>query len=349
MLMSWAIEGFAYQLIGVKWPTPQAIVHVHILDTMGRDRAPSGETWNAAYEQAMLEWSDPTPFSFLVVPNSQPDPCLSTPEARDGKNSVGFATSFCGTSFGAATLAVTQMTLVGDHFVDVATIFNDVFDWDIYSGPIRADGFVDFSRVAVHEIGHIIGLDHENTAPSIMGQVIGDVEVPLLDDVNGVFAIYGGSLPAPPPTACLPPTAISLNTSFNATLTAGDCNIAPLFNLPATFFADLYAIIVTSPGNLSVQMSASSFDTFLLLLDAQTMKPIDLDDDSGWNLNSLIVRDLATGNYVIVATSAFSGVTGTYTLASSFELYTVKKIDKRPRMTGVLPAIFILLLEDESP
>jgi len=91
------------------------------------------------------------------------------------------------------------MTLVGDHFVDVATIFNDVFNWDIYSGPIRADGFIDFSRVAVHEIGHIIGLDHENIAPSIMGQVISDVEVPQLDDVNGVFAIYGGSLPAPPP------------------------------------------------------------------------------------------------------------------------------------------------------
>jgi hypothetical protein len=133
-------------------------------------------------------------------------------------------------------------------------------------------------------------------------------------------------------------------------LTAGDCNIAPLFNLPATLFADLYAVTVTSPGNLSVRMNASSFDTFLLLLDAQTMKLIDFDDDSGWSLNSLIVRDLAAGNYVIAATSAFYGATGTYTLDSSFDLYTVKTIDKRPNnKTGALPAIIILLLEDELP
>jgi len=79
------------------------------------------------------------------------------------------------------------------------------------------------------------------------------------------------------------------------------------------------------------------------------MKEIDLDDNSGWNLNSMIVRDLAPGNYVIVATSAFYGDTGTYTLASAFQLYTVKEIDKRPRKTGVLPAIINLLLEDESP
>ena len=74
-------------------------------------------------------------------------------------------------------------------------------------------------------------------------------------------------------------------------------------------------------------MSASVFDTFLLLLDAQTMKPIDLDDDSGVNLNSLMVRDLAAGNYVIVATSAFFSVTGTYTLTSSFAPYPVKQVD----------------------
>jgi hypothetical protein len=215
---------------------------------------------------------------------------------------------------------------------------------------MRADGFIDFSRVAVHEIGHIIGLAHENVAPSIMAPVIGEVEVPLPDDVNGVFAIYGGPLPEPPPVDCPPPVAIPLNTSFTATLTTGDCNVAPLFNIPAAHFADLYAITVTSPGHLSVQTSASSFNTFLLLLDAQTLKPIDLDDDDGWFFNSLMVRDLAAGDYVIVASAAYIGVTGTYTLTSSFELYTVKIIDKRPtNKTGALPAIIMLLLEDESP
>ncbi len=327
LLMTWAIEGFAYHLIGSRWPTPETIMHVHILDTLGRDRAPSGKTWNAAYEKAMLEWSDPTPFNFLIVPNSRPDPCLSTPEARDGKNSVGFATSFCGTSFGAATIAITQMTFVSEHFADVATIFNDIFAWDIYSGPLRGDGVIDFSRVAVHELGHIVGLDHDNVVPSIMGQVVGNVEVPQQDDVNAVFVIYGEP-PAPPtPSPCAPPVSIPLSTNFNASLTASDCNIAPLFNLPFTLFADLYAVAVTSPGNLVVRMSARVFDTFLLLLDAQTMKPIDLDDDSGINLNSLMVRDLAAGNYVIVATSAFFSVTGTYTLTSSFAPYPVKQVD----------------------
>ena len=309
-------------------------MHAHILDTLGRDRAPSGETWNVAYEKAMLEWSDPTPFNFLVVPNSRPNPCLSTPVVRDGKNSVGFATSFCGTSFGAATVAVTQMTFVGEHFADVATIFNDIFAWDVYSGELRTDGVIDFSRVAVHELGHIVGLDHENVAPSIMGQVVGDVETPQLDDTNGIFIIYAGPPPPPAPNPCAPPVPIPLSTNFNAGLTVEDCDIAPLFNLPFTLFADLYAITVTSPGHLVVRMNASAFDTFLVLLDAQTMKPIDLDDDSGAGLNSLVVRDLATGNYVIVATSAFFGVTGGYTLAASFDSYPVKSVDNCPNLVN---------------
>ena len=133
----------------------------------------------------MFEWVVATPFNLLVVPNSHSDPCLSTPDTKDGKNSFGFATSFCGTSFGDTTIAVTQWTYIDGHFVDVAIVFNDLFSWDVYSGPLRANGQIDFSRVAIHETGHLIGLSHEDVAPSIMRGWVTDVEIPQQDDKWG--------------------------------------------------------------------------------------------------------------------------------------------------------------------
>jgi len=52
---------------------------------------------------------------------------------------------------------------------------------------------MDFRRVAVHELGHALGLAHENNPniPAIMAPTISNIEKPQPDDINGVRALYG--------------------------------------------------------------------------------------------------------------------------------------------------------------
>ncbi|MGB5441799.1 MAG: thrombospondin type 3 repeat-containing protein, partial [Gammaproteobacteria bacterium] len=68
------------------------------------------------------------------------------------------------------------------------TIFNNNEEWDLYSGSWT--GIPEFKRVAVHELGHGLGLEHPGDSSAIMWPVSGDVEVPQGDDIQGAAAVY---------------------------------------------------------------------------------------------------------------------------------------------------------------
>jgi hypothetical protein len=70
----------------------------------------------------------------------------------------------------------------GDMHFDVAE------NWSCSSGP----GVIDIGVVAIHEIGHSIGLQHEATNPAIMQPFYNPaLNAPLIDDINGAVQIYG--------------------------------------------------------------------------------------------------------------------------------------------------------------
>ena len=115
----------------------------------------------------------------------------------NGNHDVVWSYSVCpGNPFGAHTLAVTQTwyrTLTGQA-LDSDVVFNRNPDWDIYDGPERYDA-VDFRRVALHEFGHVLGLDHPDdqgqSRTAIMNSRVSDLDRLQSDDIRGIRALYG--------------------------------------------------------------------------------------------------------------------------------------------------------------
>jgi hypothetical protein len=78
-------------------------------------------------------------------------------------------------------------------FTDADIIFNANLSWSVYDDPWESGPFTgisDFRRVAVHELGHTLGLGHEDGKTAIMNSFAGDVTDPATDDIEGVDTIY---------------------------------------------------------------------------------------------------------------------------------------------------------------
>lgn len=85
-------------------------------------------------------------------------------------------------------------------------MFNASMPWDIYDGPLRAQTD-EFRRVAMHELGHALGLGHSGDVDALMWANATNVQRPAADDFAGLAALYGpgtltitrfvASLPAP--------------------------------------------------------------------------------------------------------------------------------------------------------
>lgn len=81
-------------------------------------------------------------------------------------------------------------TLGGDLHFDVGhTWVNDPID-------VSGNGQFDFYTVALHELGHNLGLDHSSVVGSVMEPIYGGARRTLhADDIAGIQALYG--VPAP--------------------------------------------------------------------------------------------------------------------------------------------------------
>ncbi len=104
-------------------------------------------------------------------------------------------------SYGENTLAVALISyetqdLGPPAIVESDIVVNSARQFDIFSGALgssKAGIFAaDFRRVALHELGHAIGLGHEETQQAVMAPTLGDIDSLQEDDIAGVEALYSG-------------------------------------------------------------------------------------------------------------------------------------------------------------
>lgn len=89
-------------------------------------------------------------------------------------------------------LGDTSYTYSGRSLLSAAIEFDSGEGWHVSgSKVVSADG-VDLFEVALHEIGHAIGLDHYNAAPAVMNAFLSRSVTDLTtSDIDGIQALYG--------------------------------------------------------------------------------------------------------------------------------------------------------------
>ena len=184
------------------WPDGNIVMHLQL---GASTRLTDGKTWNSAAIDMLAEWNKQMVRSqFTTVTDS-------SAAVGDGNrvNNVLFSSSIFGRTFGTDTLAVTTVWTQGGRRVESDVLFNSRFNWDSYRGPLRTGANnAEFSRVALHEFGHVLGLDHPDTAgqfvSAIMNSRAGALDALTQDDRDGAAFLYASNAGVSAPVLTLP-------------------------------------------------------------------------------------------------------------------------------------------------
>lgn len=146
----------------------------------------SGDAERQAVRTALATWAQVIPLDFIEVPIE------SNPALKFGwySGSHGDTSSFDG---GGGVLAHAYYppplggTFTGNCHFDEAEV------WGIGTGG----GAIDLETVALHEVGHLLGLAHSTVSGSVMAAYYSGVRRSLsADDVAGIQSLYGKPGPA---------------------------------------------------------------------------------------------------------------------------------------------------------
>ncbi len=248
-----------------------------------------------------------------------------------------------GIDFGANVLAVTLSYRSGlpredgtYARVESDVIFNSTRSWDSYRGALQSA--VDIRRVAIHEFGHVLGLDHPNqdnqTVLAIMNSTISYLDGLQPDDIHGAQFQYGrpGGFAAPAndhfanaaPLALNGTGAVVNTESIGATRESGEPLHGagdPQTDPGATGGASIWwRWTATAGGRLKVDTKGSPFDTMLAAYTGDSLATLtqlagEDDIDPGIIRTSEIEFDVVFGTTYHFAVDGWAGEWGVVKLS----------------------------------
>ena len=215
ILVWWLHDSLAYVRsstpagVDIFWSSSEATLNLRLGCPPNGDLSAWGPCWDDAARDAAQQWNvSGAQFTFRIQSPSRSASVACDSSATDGITTVVWADTNCGMAFGDETLAITQNWFYSTgELIDSDVLFNTNKDWTTYSGPQRFDA-IDFHRVAIHEFGHVLGLDHPDEhgqfVDAIMNSKTGNIDRLQTDDINGIRAIYGSdaSRGQPDPDYC---------------------------------------------------------------------------------------------------------------------------------------------------
>jgi hypothetical protein len=287
------------------------------------------QTWNPYLAHLQFSWVKNSPV---------------TPAQGDDEMSVMFDNKIFGDSFGTGVLAVTLLAYRNGNFEETDTVFNSAISWDSYRGNLTPPVF-DFHRVAIHEFGHTLGLDHPDQAQpkqnviAIMNSRVSNLDTLAQDDINGVNSIYGTG----PAYNSIPDAPVLMDLSTRgATFTGNNVLIGGFIiqgSQPAQLVVRCLAYSLASYGipsalgdsvielyNANNNLIASNDDWFTSN-DAATISSYHRDPPN--SIESALLVTLNPGSYTAIVRSFSNAQQPAQSGVALFEVYDLRNSGSR--------------------
>ncbi|MBV9489517.1 MAG: VCBS repeat-containing protein [Verrucomicrobia bacterium] len=200
VLPAYRVQG--YVLENIVWGIPNPTIYVNLTASqaqLGLNLASfplydGSGSYNQVFEGAVATWDYYLEnLQIQTVDGNNPNGF----DVNNDLNEAGFGSSIDGSILGSDTLAVTEIYYTPGNpntFAPTDIVFSTAYAWNSYRGPLQ-NSPIDLRRVALHELGHFIGLDHPDqygqNVNAIMNSVISNTDDLTSDDVAGGQYLYG--------------------------------------------------------------------------------------------------------------------------------------------------------------
>jgi hypothetical protein len=266
-----------YAVSGNAWPNPQLVTLSFVPDgtIIGSNSSGyiysnlqatfnakfgSAATWQSQFLKGAQAWAQQTNLNFaLVSDNGSP---IGSGSSEQGDPNMGDI-RIGGYSFGNSYLAAANLPPPVNNYSIAGDIeFNTAATWNINSA-------YDVMTVALHEIGHALGLRHTTVLSAAMfGSYTGIKQSLSSDDIAGIRAIYSNGNPRSPDVYDSGTGNNSFATATNITSSIDSTNqTALLTNLDITTTADVDFYTFTAPSGTNGTLTATVQSTGVSLLN----------------------------------------------------------------------------------